>query len=256
MFSKQKVWNQDDTDNRSTCKSNKKKEFRDPTVYFTMIVSLEVAPVDIIECTTHEWARLNGARLQVKELQSVKSKTVVTFYKVSKLTPKAVLLAELRKILLMAQERAKADDLEEELYDFSMDIDVAIGDSLPEMTLWVVQAKLKGEYVSTFNKLSNWAQFVHKIWHLEVASKYAMKMNGLVQMAKEYGCYGHCWGVHTHISKVTDITSTLSEAKRQVETAHKHVNYEVSMTAEELVGVIDLDHLTEIKHSTSGKVVA
>ncbi len=182
-------------------------------------------------------------------------KTVVMFYKVSKLTPKNVLLAELKKIL-MAQNRAREDALEEDLYNFLMDIDVAIGETLPEMTLRVVQAKLKGEYVSTFNKFNNRAQFACKTCHLEVASKYATKMKGLVQRAKEYGCFEHYWGVHTHISEVTDITSTASEAKRQVKMAQKHVNYEASMTAEELVGMIALDHLTEIRHPTSGKVVA
>jgi hypothetical protein len=188
---------------------------KDPTVYFLMIVSSEVAPKDLIERTTHKWARLNGMRLQVKELQFLQSKTVVTFYKVSKLTPKNVLLAVLKKILLMAQDRAREDALEEDLYDFSIDIDVAIGETLPEMTLRVVKAKLKGEYVSTFNKLNNQAQFACKTWHLEVASKYATKMKGLVQRAKEYGCFEHYWGVHTHISEVTDITSTASKAKRQ-----------------------------------------
>jgi hypothetical protein len=49
----------------------------------------------------------------------------------------------------MAQARAREDKLEEDLYDFLMDIDVAIGESLPKMTLQVVQAKLSGEYVST-----------------------------------------------------------------------------------------------------------
>jgi hypothetical protein len=181
---------------------------------------------------------------------------VVTFYKVSKLTPKDVLLAELKKILHMAQARAREVDLEEDLYDFLMDMDVAIGETILDMTLRMVQAKLKGEYVSTFNKLNNQAQFTWKTWHLEVASKYATKMNGLVQMAKDYGCFEHYWGVHAHISEVTDITSTASKAKRQVETAQKHVNYEVSMTAEELVGVIGLDHLMAIVHPTSGKEVA
>ncbi len=57
------------------------------------------------------------------------------FYKVSKLTPKAVILVELKKILLMAQERAKEDNLDKELYDFAMDIKVEIGDSLPAMIL-------------------------------------------------------------------------------------------------------------------------
>jgi hypothetical protein len=230
-----------------------KEEFRDPTVYFTMIVLLETPPTDIIEWTTHKWAKLNGVRLQVKELQFVESKTVVTFYKVSKLTPKVVLLVELRKILLRAQARAREDDLKEELYNFAMDIDVEIGESLPAMTLQLVQAKLKGEYMSTFNKLSNRAQFARKTWHLEVACKYATKMKRLVQMAKEYGCFEHYWGVHAHISEVTDITSTSSEAKRQVETAQKHINYKVSMTAEDLVGVIDLDHLTEINTQPWGK---
>jgi hypothetical protein len=139
---------------------------------------------------------------------------VVTFYKVLKLTSKAALLAELRKILTMAQEQAREDALEEDLYNFAKDIDVPIGESLPAMMLWVVQAKLKGELASTFNKLSNRAQYARKTWHLEVASKYAAKMKGLVQMAKEYGCFEHFWGVHAHISKVTDVTSTSSEAKR------------------------------------------
>jgi hypothetical protein len=154
-----------------------------------MIVSSELPPVEIIERTTHEWARLNGVCLQVKELQFVDSEMVVTFNKVSKLTPKAVILAELKKIFLKTQDKAKADNLDEDMYDFSMDIDVEIGESLPVMTLRVVQAKLKGEYVATFNKLSTWAQYARKTWHLEVASKYAMKMKALVQMAKEYGVF-------------------------------------------------------------------
>jgi hypothetical protein len=256
VFSKQKVWDRGKLDNRKTRKSNQKEEFKDPTVYFSMIILSEVAPKEIVERTTHEWARMNGVRLQIKELQFVESETVVIFYKVSKLTPKDVLLAELKKILHMAQARAREEDLEEDLYDFLMDMDVAIGETIPDMTLRVVQAKLKGEYILTFNKLNNRAQFARKTWHLKVASKYATKMKGLVQMAKDYGCFEHYWGVHAHISEVTVITSTASKAKCQVETAQKHVNYEVSMTAEELVGVIDLDHLTAIVHPISGKEVA
>ncbi len=158
-------------DNRTTRKSNKREEFKDPTVYFSMIISSEVAPKEIIERTTHEWARMNGVRLQIKELQFVESETVVTFYKVSTLTPKDVLLAELKKILHMAQARAKEEDLEEDLYDFLMDMDVAIRETIPNLTLQVVQAKFKGEYVSTFNKLNNLVQFARKTWHLEIASK-------------------------------------------------------------------------------------
>jgi hypothetical protein len=119
----------------------------------------------------------------------------------------------------MTQEKARDDNMDLEDYDFSMDIDVDIGTTLPTMNLRVQIAKLKGQEVSTFNKLSNRAQYARKSWHLEVASKYAPKMKCLIQMAKEYGCVEHFWGVHAHLSEVTDIKSTPTEAKRQVEVA-------------------------------------
>jgi hypothetical protein len=253
-FNKRKVW---DTagDGRKSRKSNKKDEFQDPTVYFSMIVSSDVNPKEIIDRTTHEWSRMNGVRLQIKELQSVDSETVVSFYKVSKLTPKEVLLAELRKILLAAQEKAKEDALDPDVYDFILDLDVEEIDSLPEMTLKIQTAKLRGEDLSTFNRLSNRAQFARKTWHLEVPSKFATKMKGLVELAKTYKCVEAYWGVHAHLSEVTDFKSSASEAKKQVEIAQKHTNYEVSMTAEDLVGVIDLDYASEVRHPTSGKLV-
>ena len=176
-------------------------------------------------------------------------------YKVSKLTPKEVLLAELRKILLAAQERAKEDGLDPDVYDFILDLDVEETDSLPKMTLKIQTAKLKGGDVSTFNRLINRAQFARKTWHLEVPSKFATKMKGLVELAKTYKCVEAYWGIHAHLSEITDFKSTASEAKKQVEIAQKHTNYEVSMTAEDLVGVIDLDYASEVRHPTSEKLV-
>ncbi len=118
---------------------------------------------------------MNGVHLQIKELQSIDSKTVLSFNKVSKLTPKDVILAKMTKILIKVQDMAKEDGLEEDLWDFSMDINVLIGKTLPEMLLWVLTAKLRGEDLSTFNRLNNRAQFAQKTWHLEVTSKHATK---------------------------------------------------------------------------------
>ncbi len=73
-----------------------------------------------------------------------------------------------------------------------------------------------------------------------------------MQMAKEYGCVEYYWGVHTHLSEVTNLKSTLSEAKPQVEVAQKHTNYEVLMMPKELVGMINLDHPALIMHPTTG----
>ena len=253
VFNKRKVWDKDD--GRKSRKANKKEEFQNPTVYFSMFVSSETPPKDIIERTTHEWARMNGVRLQIKELKFVDTETVVSIYKVSKLTPKDVLLEELKKILLMAQEKARKDDLELELYDFLLDLDVEDTSVLPAMTLRIQAAKLRGEEVATFNRLNNRAQYARKTWHLEVPSTHAAKMKSLVEIAKAYKCVDAYWGVHAHLSEVTDIKSTASEAKRQVEIAQKHTNYEVSMTAEELIGVIDLDYEAKVCHPTSGKEV-
>ncbi len=80
-------------------------------------------------------------------------------------------------------------------------------------------------------------------------------MKCLIQMAKEYGCVEHFWGVHVHLSEVTDIKSTSTKAKRQVEVAQKHTNYEVLMMPEELVGMINLDHGAPIMHPTTGLYV-
>ncbi len=182
----------------------------------------------------------------------MESETVVSIYKVLKNTPKNVILKELEQILLMTQAKARDDNLDQEDYDFLMDIDVEFGRTLPDMNLQVQIVKLKGQDVSTFNRLSNKAQYAKKSWHLEVASKYASKMKRLIQMAKDYGCVEHFWGTHAHLSKVTDINSTPAEEKCQVEVAQKHTNYEVLMTPEELVGVINLDHISPVMHPTTG----
>jgi len=67
VFNKRKKWDKEDG-GRNSRKTNKKEEFQDPTVYFSMFVSSEIPPKDILDRTTHEWARMNGVRLQIKEL--------------------------------------------------------------------------------------------------------------------------------------------------------------------------------------------
>ena len=119
------------------------------------------------------------------------------------------------KILIRVQDMAKEDGLEDNLWDFSMDINVPISKILPEMLLRVLTAKLRGEDLSTFNRLNNRVQFAQKTWHSEVASKYATKMKGLVQMAKDYGIVEQFWGVHVHLREVTDISQWLERQRNR-----------------------------------------
>jgi hypothetical protein len=123
-----------------------------------MVVSTEVMPQEIIDRFSHEWVRLNGSRLQVKYLQSISSETVVSFFKVSTVTPKYVILAKLKRILLEAQRRVQDELLDITTYDFTLDKGFLDGASLPETNLCVQNALLRGQEVTAFNKLSHWAQ--------------------------------------------------------------------------------------------------
>ncbi len=60
-----------------------------------MVVSSGVPPQEIIDRTTHEWARANGTRLQIKDLQYVDSETVVTIFVLGRLAD----LKEAREVL-------------------------------------------------------------------------------------------------------------------------------------------------------------
>jgi hypothetical protein len=66
VFTKKKIWTNQDNEPKS--RKSKKEEFRDPTVYFSMVISSEVRPQEIVDRLNHEWSRLNGTCLQIKEL--------------------------------------------------------------------------------------------------------------------------------------------------------------------------------------------
>jgi hypothetical protein len=68
-----------------------------------MVVSSGVPPQEIIDRTTHEWARANGTWPHIKYLQYVDCEMVVTIFKVSTQILKPVILAEFKKILTSAQ---------------------------------------------------------------------------------------------------------------------------------------------------------
>jgi hypothetical protein len=187
-FNKKKIWNNQPSNRKS--RKSQREEFCDPTVYFSMVTSTEVDPLELIDRLTHEWSRLNGSGLQVKDLQSISSEMVVTFFKMSTAIPKQVLLAELTRVLVEAQKRCRDNLLTKDeffdisTYDFTLDKGVESRESLPPMNLRVQNALLRGQEVTVFNRLSHHAQQARKSWHLEVDSRHAGKMKALVECAK------------------------------------------------------------------------
>jgi hypothetical protein len=70
-FEKQEAWGN---------KAKKdKEEFRDPIVYFSLAIAMDEDPEELLARIIHEWQRRGGNLLRIKELQSFKSKMVLSF---------------------------------------------------------------------------------------------------------------------------------------------------------------------------------
>jgi hypothetical protein len=230
----------------------KKEEVHHPTVYFSIIVSSLVDPKKIIDRCAHEWTRNGGTRMNIKELQDICTDRVVSMFWVSTATLKKCILGELKMILTKAQSLAQEEDPTK--FDFSIYPEVGENKMLPATNIQIQNARLQGQDVSLFNKLSNRAQYAHKSWHIEVANKIAQDMKELIQYAKDLGIMEKFWGKHAHLTKVTDLLSNLRETKNQVNLAQSHTNYQMSMTAEDLIGVILLNETLNIIHPVTKTV--
>jgi hypothetical protein len=61
----------------------------------------------------HEWHQIGGVGLQIKELQTFKSETILSLFNIFTSTNKKILLAELHEILTEAQSRVQKHDATE-----------------------------------------------------------------------------------------------------------------------------------------------
>jgi hypothetical protein len=234
--------------------SKKKIEIRHPTVYFSLIISSSVDPMKIIERCSHKWTRNGGTRMNVKELQDIRTETVVGMFRVSMATLKDAIIGELKMILMRAQDLVNDEDITK--FDFSMGPDVPYEEKLPAINPRIQNAKLRGRDVSLFNKLSNRAQYACKSWHVKVASKFAHRMKDLVQYAKDLGLVEKYWGKYAHLTEVTDSLSNLRKTKNQVNLAQSHTDSQMWMMAEDLLRVILLDKTLDIIHPVSNAITS
>ncbi len=191
--------------------------------------------------------------MNLKELQDICTETVVSIFSISMATPKDAIIGELKMILTKAQALAHDEDITKS--DFSMDPDIPYEEMLPAINLGVQNAKLRGQDLSLFNKLSNRTWYACKSWHIEVASKFAHRMKDLVQYTKDLGLVEKYWGKHVHLAKVTDLLSNL-RGKNQVNLAQYHTIYQMLMMAEELLGVILLNKTLDIIHLVSKAIIS
>ncbi len=182
-FKKQKVWGK--TANKG------KEEVKNPVVYFTMAITTDLEPHEVIARISHEWNRLGGTRLQVKELQTFESDMIAALFNILTVNRKDTLKSELHKILVDAQEWVQSVDS----MDFMWLFDMLLGDDpIPPFELRLQVPKLPGQDVSHFNKLPWLAQQNSKVYHVECDKRASSDLRRLIQYAKEFKMVRKMWG--------------------------------------------------------------
>jgi hypothetical protein len=161
-FEKEKVWGKGNNKN--------KEEFHYPMVYFTMMIATDPDPEELILRVIHEWHKMGGVHLQIKEVQIFESETILLLFNIFTATNKKILLVEIHEILTAAQSQIQEQDPTEFWWGLE---DTAPNSSLPPLELRLENPKLPGQDTSHFNKLSWRVQANRKVYHVECNSRFA-----------------------------------------------------------------------------------
>jgi hypothetical protein len=96
-----------------------------------MAVATDTDPDELILRVIHEWHRMGGVHLQIKELQTIESETILLLFNIFTATNKKILLAELHEILTAARSHIQEQDPLEFWWGFK---DMATNSSLPPLS--------------------------------------------------------------------------------------------------------------------------
>jgi hypothetical protein len=240
-FEKHRVWGKGANKN--------KEEFCDAVVYFTFAIATDYSPKDLILRVIHEWHRMGGVCLQIKELQRFKSETILSLFNIFMSTNKKILLAELQEILMAMQSLIQEQDPTEFWWSSAY---TAPESTLPDLKLRLQNSKLPGQDTSHFNKLSWWVQANRKVYHVECDRHFAKDIQRLMHYAKELNLVSKYWGRHAHVSKVVDKSSSPSKIKLLIQVSQCQMSYQCSMVLEDISGIVSLDESAAVKDEDNG----
>jgi hypothetical protein len=99
----------------------------------------------------HAWHRIGGDSLQIKELQTFESDTILSLFNIFTTTNKKVLLSQLQELLTNTQAQIQDHDPSEFWWSSA---DTAPNSNLPALELHLQNQQLLGQDTSHFNKLS------------------------------------------------------------------------------------------------------
>ncbi len=216
-----------------------------------MATVTDTNPKELISHVVHEWHRLGGVHLQIKELQTFESETILSLLNIFTATNKKILLVELHEILTAAQNQVQEHEIE---FWWGLE-DAVTNSSLPPLKLRLQNPKLPGQDTSHFNKLSWRVQANWKVYHVECDSQFAKDIQCLMHYSKEMGLVAKSWGHQAHVSEVVDKSLSPSKIRCLVQVAQCHMSYQCSMILEDISGIVDLDGSAAVKDEETGQEI-
>jgi hypothetical protein len=226
IFKKKMNWKVKD---KQPHQDNDTADLKDPIVYFTVAIATNLPPCTLIDGIRMEWETHGSGKLQIKELQSHKSKVMFVLYLVYRDTSFHIFKKTLEDILCKAAEM------------LSLQTMLPDAESTPpahqEIAIHLQVPRLKGGDTLDFNKLLYHVRENRKAIHIEAKPEEKKEFRDLLQFAKEHNLVSLPLGKRIHISKVMDAESTPGKIKQMVKYAMGHANYQGLMTGEKIIGI-------------------
>jgi hypothetical protein len=201
------------------------------TVFFTVAISCDVKPSELISRISVEWMRAGGMGIYIKEINSFNTESVFVILLLCVYVNAPMVAAKLRKLL-----ETGVALLAEVIGDDELPVT-----SVPPFALRKNLPKLPGVDVATeYKGLSNKQRQTRRVWHVEMDVHHIQMFEQLLEVCKDYGVFGY-WGDHVIISRVVDVESPPGDIERIRTVAMRHTRYQCSMMVSQLYGIVNLD---------------
>ena len=239
IFAPPKKWNNDDEDSKQKKKHRDDDEDGIPpkTVYATIRLTSDKDPLWLLNNIRTEFEAHGGTKLVVKEVQAAESKEVAVIYNISTLTSAATIERGFQQALAEAMVQMT---LKEAVF-LSDEEEEALRKEAPQIKLKAKITKVFGQDTKQLDKLPWSIKKNRMAFHVETDVEVEEKFKNLVQFAKHAGIFKNGLGKRVHISEMLTKTSTGVEVKRMIAVTSAHANYQISMTADAVMGIRDLE---------------
>ena len=214
------------------------------TVFFTVAISCDTEPTELISRISVEWMRAGGIGIYIKEINSFNTDSAFVILLLSIFVNANIVTEELKKLLEIGVTL-----LAEGMGDDEIPIT-----SVPPFALRKNLPKLPGVDVATeYRGLSNRQKQTRRAWHVEMEVHHIQTFERLVEVCKDYGVFGF-WGDHVLISRVVDFDSPSGDIDRMRDFAMRHTRYQCSMMVSQLYGIVNLDAPVKLGNDESAEL--